>query len=279
MQRTGFRRRFPWNTALLFGSVPAFAFLIFFAWFRWELPPLQAYYLASYWECSRHPSSSGSVTEIQWLYKSAPRRMSVPLVSQDVDRKGWGLVPISLSSSAQADGWTELVKLPRQSWPSSDLQEFFERDFYDGRTAKQIMAQPLSVTSLIPVLFLVGVLYLRRNIAEEWRELYTGPFGDEPIVDVYALRQRLITWFLRWRTTPISSSKPEPSAGTLRETATANVASTSDSERPRASSSDLRMTRAASATHSAKPLRRSIFPGASSNSTANEPWDESQWIE
>jgi hypothetical protein len=45
MRGTGFGRGFPWNTAVLICSVPVFVLLIIGVWFRWELPPLQAYYL------------------------------------------------------------------------------------------------------------------------------------------------------------------------------------------------------------------------------------------
>ena len=115
MRGTGFGRGFPWNTALLVCSAPIFVLLIFALWFRWELPPLQAYYLKAYWECSKGASTAGNTLEIQWLYKSASGRKSVPVIPHDVEFNGVGLLPIALSPSASRDGWTQLVKLPAQT--------------------------------------------------------------------------------------------------------------------------------------------------------------------
>lgn len=128
MQRFGFRRAFPWKTALLVGSIPAFALAMFLAWFRWELPPLQAYYLVTYWESSKGAQKPASTTAIRWLYKAAPGHKSEPLIDQDVDSNGSGLVPIGLSSSARQAGWTQLVKMPVENWNSSELESFLKAD-------------------------------------------------------------------------------------------------------------------------------------------------------
>ena len=53
MQWAGLRRAFPWRTGLLMYSLPALAFALFVAWFRWELSPLEGYYLMTYWESSK----------------------------------------------------------------------------------------------------------------------------------------------------------------------------------------------------------------------------------
>jgi hypothetical protein len=69
MQWPVLRRAFPWRTGLLMCAIPALAFL---AWFCWELPPLERYYLLTYWESSKHAESPESTTQIAWLYKAAP---------------------------------------------------------------------------------------------------------------------------------------------------------------------------------------------------------------
>jgi hypothetical protein len=45
MQWSALRRAFPWRTGLLMCSIPALALAAPLAWFRWELPPLEGYYL------------------------------------------------------------------------------------------------------------------------------------------------------------------------------------------------------------------------------------------
>lgn len=186
-----------------------------------------------------------------------------------------GFVPIRLSSSAQANGWTEIVKLPPQSWASHDLQNFFERDFYDGQTAQQKLAEPMSLAGLVLVLLLVGLLYLRSDIAEESREFYKGLFGDDPIVDIDALKQVLIGRLLHRRYKPIPYIHSKPTTDSVRLAATPAVTPVLES-RKRASD---RMDRAASETESAKQSVRPIFPGTRPSSKPNQPWDESQWIE
>lgn len=158
MRGSEFRRGFPWNTALLVCSFPVFVLLIFAVWFRWELPPLQAYYLKAYWECSKGASNAVNTSEIQWLYKSASGRKSVPVISHDVEFSGAGFLPIVLSPSARQDGWTRLVKLPAQTWASPELEAFFQRDFYDGRTFSQVIALPMLLIYIVPLIFLFGTI-------------------------------------------------------------------------------------------------------------------------
>ena len=60
MQWLRFRAVFPWRIALLFALILTIPLLIFGAWFRWELQPLERYYLPAYWESSegaKHPEA------------------------------------------------------------------------------------------------------------------------------------------------------------------------------------------------------------------------------
>ena len=282
MRGTGFGRGFPWNTALLVCSVPIFVLLIFALWFRWELPPLQAYYLKAYWECSKDASTAGNTLEIQWLYKSASGRKSVPVIPHDVEFSGVGLLPIALSPSASRDGWTQLVKLPAQTWPSPELEAFFQRDFYDGRTFLQVIALPMLLIYIVPLIFLFGTIHLRHEIVQEWRQLYAGPFGDDLIFDVPVLKRRFIASFKRWKEGRDASLEARSSnSGT--DTSQASVERARESGFQSIESSPLSaenpVVRTAS---SAKPIRRSIFPGAQAQESSNKtspPWDDSQWIE
>ena len=282
MRRAGFRRGFPQNTALLVGSVPVFVWIIFGVWFRWELPPLQAYYLKTYWECSKGASNAGNTSEIQWLYKSASGRKSVPVIPHDVEFSGAGFLPVVLSPAARQDGWTQLVKLPAQTWPSPELEAFFQRDFYDGRTFSQVIAQPMLLVYIVPFIFLFGVIYLWHDIAEEWRQLYAGPFGDDLIFDFPVLKQRFIASFNGWKEGRNASLKARSSnSGRDAEQATIERANASSFQSIECSllSTVKPIVQAASPV---KPIHRSIFPGARAQQNgdkASHPWDESQWIE
>ena len=282
MRGAGFGRGFPWNTTLLVCSVPVFVLLIFAAWFRWELPPLQAYYLKAYWECSNGASTAGNSSEIQWLYKSASGRKSVPAIPHDVEFSGVGLSPIALSPSARQNGWTQLVKLPAQTWPSPELEAFFQRDFYDGRTFSQMIAVPMLLVYIVPLIFLLGTIYLRHAIVQEWRQLYAGPFGDDLIFDVPVLIRRFIDSFKRWKEGSNASSEARSSNSGI-DAAQASAERANESGLQPIESSPLNArTPTAQTASSVKPIRRSIFPGAQAQESSNKtspPWDESQWIE
>jgi hypothetical protein len=266
MQGAGFRRRFPWNTALLVCSVPILILVIFVAWFRWELPPLRAYYLSAYWQCSTGAQSTGMTTSIQWLYKAAPGRKSVPLIDPDVDSSGFGLLPIGLSTSARQNGWTEVVRIPPQTWNSSELEAFLQRDFYGNQTFWQIVSQALPLSCIVPFITLFGVVWLRKDIVDEWRQLYRGPFGDDLLFDVPAVRRSFMALCVRTKErlmayTKTGLSRPEPSTEASLFTSS---------------------NHAASSVSFAEPKHHSIFPGKRALRDGDkppEPWDESQWID
>jgi hypothetical protein len=282
MRRAEFRRGFPWNTALLVCSVPVFVLVIFAAWFRWELPPLQAYYLKSYWECYEGASTAGNTSEIEWLYKSASGRKSVPVIPHDVEFRGVGLLPVELSSSARQDGWTNLVKLPAQTWSSPELKEFFQRDFYDGQTFEQVIAQPMFLIGMVPFIFIIGVLYMKHDIVEEWKQFYAGPFGDDLIVDISGVRECIKDALGRWKEGRRARSKAESlkASDGVKLTSIQQTNGISVHSAGNSSSSDQKpVVRAA---QSARPTRRSIFPGALTQHPTNKAakaWDESQWID
>ena len=85
------------------------------------------------------------------------------------------MLPIGLSSSARQGGWTQLVKMPAQSWNSSELESFLQEDFYGNRTFGEVIAEPLFLLCVIPFIVLFGVILMRQELAEEWRQLYAEP--------------------------------------------------------------------------------------------------------
>jgi hypothetical protein len=200
MQWPVLRRAFPWRTGLLMCSIPALALAAFVAWFRWELPPLERYYLMTYWESSKRVESPESITQIEWLYKTAPGGKSEPIIRQDVDSNGAGFLPIGLSSSAHERGWIDLIKMPVQRWKSVELASFLQEDFYDNRTFGEVIAEPLSVICVIPLLVLYVVVIMRQELAAEWRRLYEEVYGDDFSSDWHVLWRRFREQLRAWKT-------------------------------------------------------------------------------
>ncbi|MEG9430789.1 hypothetical protein [Terriglobus sp. ADX1] len=282
MQRFGFRRVFPWRTALLLGSIPALALAMFLVWFRWELPPLQAYYLVTYWESSKSTQQPASTTPIQWLYKAAPGRQSEPLIDQDVDSNGSGLVPIGLSSSARRAGWTQLVEMPVQNWNSSELERFLKEYFYGNRTFREVLSEPLFFLVVIPFIFLFGVILMKREIVEEWRQLYAGPFGDDLIFDMPVLWRHCKEQVNDWKGRLIANTKTSLSSRRSVPKEQAIMSANAKSYRAEAGTPLRYEKQVVPAASPVKPTRRLVFPGAEAIRNGDgppKPWHESQWID
>jgi len=282
MQWPVLRRAFPWRTALLMCSIPSLALAVFLVWFRWELPPLQAYYLATYWESSRNAQDPASTTPIQWLYKAAPGRKPEPLIEQDVESSGSGLVPVGLSSSARQRGWAEVVKTPVQDWRSSELESFLQRYYYGDRSFRELLSEPLLFLSVVPIILLYGVILMWREIAEEWRQLYEGQFGDESIFDAPAYWSRCKDQMSDWRKCLIGNAKARLSRVHTRPKEHPLVASSRAAIQSEESAPSAGEKLVIPVVPSAEPTRYMIFPGAAAirdGNVAPKPWDESQWID
>jgi hypothetical protein len=285
MQWPVLRSVFPWRTGLLMCSIPVLALAAFLAWFQWELPPLQRYYLLTYWDSSKHAESPASVTQIEWLYKATPGRKSEIVrivIPQDVDSNGAGLFPIGLSSSARERGWNELVKVPVQRWNSSELESFLQEDFYGNRTLREVIAEPLSFICVIPFLALYVAVMIRQELAGEWRRLYEELYGVEFASDWSALWWKLREQIQEWKCRLFAENKASLSASQLEPKEQPVTAA--DQRAYRAEDDPLLKSEkptVAAALH-VKPKRHMIFPGtrAIHNGDAPpKPWDKSQWID
>jgi hypothetical protein len=282
VQRVGFRRAFPWKTALLLGSIPALALAMFLVWFRWELPPLQAYYLVTYWESSKSAQKPTSATPIQWLYKAAPGRKSEPLIDQDIDSNGSGLVPMGLSPSARQRGWTQLVKMPVQNWNSSELESFLRKYFYGNRTFREVLSEPLFFLATIPFILLFGLILMKREIAEEWKQLYARPFGDDLIFDMPVLWKRRKEQMNDWKGRLIANTKVGLSNRRSEPKEQALVATNTKPYHAKVGTPLRYGKQVVPAASPVKSTRRLIFPGAEAIRNGDgppKPCDESQWID
>lgn len=278
MQWPALRRAFPWRIGLLMCSIPTLALAALLAWFRWELPSLEGYYLMAYWESSKSAERPENTTQIEWLYKAAPGRQSEPVIRQDVDSNGSGFLPIGLSSSARERGWTQLVKMPVQRWKSFELASFLQEDFYGNRTFREVIVEPLFTICVIPFLVLYVVAIMRQELATEWRRLYEETYGDAFPSDWNAIWRQFKEQIRGWKHALIAGVKRRRLEHEEQSVAAAN-------QRPFHAEGDtpLRSERPVVPVASPeKPKRHMIFPGAATIRNGDvppKPWDESQWID
>ncbi len=301
MKLSHIRFAFPWRIALITALLPCLPLLGFWAWVQWEVPPLQRYYLAAYWHSYETANQPNAMTQIQWLMETAPGRKRHWLFAFDVTEGSQNDLPLALSFAAAEQGWTGIERTPPESMDSSELEKLLREDFYDGKTFRQLMNEPLvyGVATWVVVAYLTFMM--KDEIGEEWRQLrqevsepkWSSEYGDDWPDNRDGIVARIRSQITRWvderkiqliwanfrdaisrRSSPIKSSNSESLRGSSRpvlkevqdEVSTARGLAT-----PLAS-------------NSAKPLsqRRTISPGLSASDAAqspSEPWDESKWIE
>ena len=282
MQWPVLRRAFPWRIGLLMGSVPALALAASLAWFRWELPTIQRYYLVTYWESSRHAETPASTTQVEWLYKAAPARNDEIVIAQDVEPNGAGLFPIGLSSFARERGWTELVKAPTERWKSSELESFLQEGFYDNRTFRQLIAEPLAFMYVIPFLVLYVGVTSRQELVLEWKRLHELCNEVEFEGELRAIWWKFQLQFRAWKQRVLGGTRasfPKPRIEPKEQPA---VTANRGPFNPGDVTPLNRQNPVASTVSPAKPKRHMIFPGTGAISTGEvrpKPWDESQWID
>jgi hypothetical protein len=301
MKLSRIRFAFPWRIALILALLPCLPLLGFWAWFEWELPPLQRYYLAAYWQSSETANQQNALTEIRWLMETAPGRKRHWLFAFDVTEGSQNDLPLALSSFAVGQGWTGIERTPVESMDSAELEKLLREDFYGGKTFRQLMNEPLVYGVVAWVVIAYLAFMVRDEIGEEWRQLrreisepqWSPDYGDDWPDNrdgiVAGIRSRIVHWIdeskipLIWanfsaaisrRSSPIKSSNPESLRGSSRAV----------SEEVQEEFSTARGLATPLASNFAKPLsqRRTIFPGLSASDAAqspSEPWDESKWIE
>ncbi len=292
---------FPWRIALILALLPCLPLLGFWAWFEWELPPLQRYYLAAYWHSSETANQPNALTQIRWLMETAPGRKRHWLFAFDVTEGSQNDLPLALSSAAAEQGWTGIERTPAESMDSTELEKLLREDFYDGKTFRQLMNKPLvyGVATWVVVAYLAFMM--RDDIGEEWRQLrrevsepkWSSDYGDDWHDNRDGIRARIQSRLAHWideRKTQLTW--PNFSAAIGRRSSLNKSAipeSLRGSSRPVSKEVQDKVSIARGlatplASKSAKPLsqRRTIFPGLSASDTAqspSEPWDESKWIE
>jgi hypothetical protein len=301
MKLSRIRFAFPWRIALILALLPCLPLLGFWAWLRWEVPPLQRYYLVAYWHSSEHADQPDAKTQIRWLMETAPGRKRQWLFAPDVTEGGLNDLSLNLSAFAVEQGWTGIERTPVESVDSTEVEKLLCEDFYDGESFRRLVNEPLlyAVAAWLLVAYLGFVM--RGDIGYEWRQLrravtepqWSSNYGRDWTENQDGIAARIRLRIAHW----ISEQKTElewPSVGPairrrfgLKKLPNPETARRSDgpvSTQVRGEVSTARQLVTQPPSHSPEPPshRRTIFPGSSTSVAAHaqaEPWDESKWID
>ena len=301
MKLSRIRFAFPWRIALILALLPCLPLLGFWAWLRWEVPPLQRYYLIAYWHSSEHANQPDARTQIRWLMETAPGRKRQWLFAPDVTEGGLNDLPFGLSSFAVEQGWTGIERTAVESMDSTELEKLLREDFYDGESFRRLVDEPLlyGVAAWVIVAYLAFMM--RQDIGYEWRQLrrsvtepqWSSNYGRDWTENrdgiVARIRLRIAHWIreqkteLKWPSFGSAISrkfglKKSPNPETVRRS------DRTESTQVRGEVCSARQLATPPSSHSSKPpsQRRTIFPGSSPSGAAHsqaEPWDESKWID
>ena len=301
MELSRIRFAFPWRIAVILVLLPCLPLFGFWAWIRWEIPPLQRYYLAAYWRSSETANQPDARTQIRWLMETAPGRERRWLLASDATDGSQNGFPLELSSFAVEQGWTGIETTSVESIASAELEGVLQKYFYDDESFRQLVNDPLlyCVAAWVIVAYLVFIM--REDMGYEWRQLRRvvkepqwssnsgGGWPENRGGIVSRIRSRTSHWIseneiqLKWANSRAaislrSSLKQFPKPESLR-----------GSDRPESTEVQGEVSTAWQranplASHSPKPpsQRRTIFPGSSPSDAAHsqsKPWDESEWID
>ena len=301
MKLSRIRLAFPWRIALILALVPCLPILAFWARFRWEVPPLQRYYFAAYWDSSEGAKQAGAQTQIQWLMATAPGRKRRWCIGSDVTDGNQNGLSLKLSPTAFEQGWVGIEKTSVESMGSAELEGVLQEYFYDGKSFRQLVSEPLlsGVAAWVIVAYLAFMM--REDIGDEWRHLrraveepqwsskYGGDWPENREGIVARIRLRIAYWNsvknvqLQWanfraaislRSSLKKFPNPESLRGSCPPASTevqGEVSTAPQLANPLPS-------------HSPKPpsQQRTIFPGSSPSDAArsqSKPWGESEWID
>jgi hypothetical protein len=295
------RFAFPWRIALILALLPGLPLLGFWAWLRWEVPPLQRYYLVAYWHSSEHADQPDAKTQIRWLMETAPGRKRQWLFAPDVTEGSKSDSPLQLSSFALEQGWTGIERTAVESMDSTGVEKLLREDFYDDVSFRRLVNEPLlyGVAAWLIVAYLTFVMrgdvgyewrQLRREVTEpQWSSNYGRDWTENRDGIVARIRLRIAHWISEQKTALEWPSFGPATSRRFGLKKLSNPETLLRSDRPastqvRGEVSTARQLATPPPSHSPKPpsQRRTVFPGSSPSDAAHsqsEPWDESKWID
>jgi hypothetical protein len=140
-----------------------------FLWWKCSLSPLQRYYFWPYLNCALQGNDPALYSEIQWLYKTAPRRKQELTTDRDVvafaAEPGKSL-PMKLSATARQKGWKALVRADEEWVEIRILEPFLRQDFYEGQSLWRMLVQPVLWSAAILL-----SLMLTEEVLRIWRKM------------------------------------------------------------------------------------------------------------
>jgi len=295
------RAPFPRRIAAILALVPCLPLLTFWGWIKWELPPLQRYYLAAYWDSSEGAKQPGAQAQIRWLLETAPGRKSRWLIASDVTEGTQNGLPLELSSEALGQGWVGIEKSPAQSINSAELEGLLREYCYDGQSLRQLANEPLLYSGAEWMLVVYLAFVMRVEIGDEWRWLrqadneseWGGDSRGNWTANQRGIISRIWSGIAHWNSkTMVPFSRVGFKAaisGPSSVDPPLQVEILHGDRRP--VSKDVQHVRSnprqiddRPASHPPKALSQghTIFPESSRSNVAyseSKPWDESEWID
>jgi hypothetical protein len=263
-------------------AIPALSLTIFLGWLRWELQPLERYYLRAYWESSEGAKRLGSTTQIEWLFKAAPGRKSQPVIDVDVASEGTWSLSLELSSSAREQGWIELGKSRPVEVASTELEPLLQEYFYDHRSIRQLLAEPLLYAAMMPLIVLYLALVMRRELGLEWSRLCEEVSDSDLAFHWKQSWSQFVILVRSWIYRVIKGGISQLRPGRLDSPKSTPSACVPDILQQAQSSTMKAEKDPPQASPKKWPQGRLVFPGTASVGSANKqpkPWHESQWID
>ena len=149
-----FRRSFLGLIAMLAILIPGAIAVPYAVWFSFLLTPLQKQYLGTYMSSSM---LSGTAKEVMLrsILLTGPKRK--PSLAHDADVVEVSPapdpnLPITLSPTARAAGWTALTWGDRHRYRSEDLALFLQAQYFDGQSLARLFLTPVLGVFLFLVL-------------------------------------------------------------------------------------------------------------------------------
>ncbi len=173
----------PWRTGLILTAALCLSALASWAWFSWELPPLQRYYLRAYWDSSRTADDPQAVIEVRWLDLTAAGHKDGWPLDADVDDDPFDSSQVALSYQARSKGWTGIKVSPPNAERSVEVEDLLRRGIYHGRYLRQLLGEPASYACCAVFLALFVAWRIRDGIATEWSDLWRAVWEPESAME------------------------------------------------------------------------------------------------
>lgn len=268
---------------------------------QWELPPLQRYYLATYWASSEGVKTPGAETQIQRLTETAPGRKTQWMFGFDVTEGRQNGLPLELSSAAIGQGWVGIEKTTVESIGSAELEGDLRKNFYDGQSFRQLVNAPLLYGGATWLIVAYLAFMMRDEIGDEWRRLCRAlsepEWASNQVGNWTANREgltaRIRSRIARWNGQKNDLLKGPQLSAAISRRSSLNPLPNPQSLRSADGQALTQVQRESSTTqqltnplpsHVPKPPSQghTIFPGSSPSGAAHsqsKPWDESEWID